>query len=309
MNDYKLKLEFAHPKYWPAWLGVLALFLSSLLPYSALLFIGKYFGKIGYLIAKRRRNIARRNIELCFPDLSPAAVDKTVKTNFENVGIALFEMGIGWFWPAWRIKSIVKIVGGEHLNAAVEANQGVLLLGAHFLSMEVSARAGGLAHPSFAVYRKHTNPVLDYWTNWGRMRGNKGMVDRSDLKGMLRTLKKGEVLWYAPDQDYGRHASSLFVPFFGVKQANTVSGTSTLARVKNTCVIPVYIKRLPGVEGYEITYLPKLENFPSKDIVADTIVVNQQLEVMIKACDDQYMWMHRRFKTRPEGESSLYNNI
>ena len=309
MNDYKLKLEFAHPKYWPAWLAVLGLFLTSLLPYSTLLFIGKYLGKIAYFAAKRRRNIARRNIELCFPDLSPEAIDKTVQKNFENVGIALFEMGIGWFWPTWRIKSIVKITGGEHLDAAKKANQGVLILGAHFLSMEVSARAGGIAFPTYAVYRKHTNPVLDYWTNWGRMRNNKGMIDRYDIKGMLRTLKKGEILWYTADHDFGYHASSVFVPFFDVKQANTISGVSTLARIKNTCVIPVYIKRLPGTQGYEITYLPKLENFPSKDTIADATVINQQYEAMIKDCDDQYMWMHRRFKTRPEGEDSLYHNI
>ncbi len=306
MNDYKLKLEFAHPRYWPIWFGIIVLFLSSLLPYSTLLFIGKKFGNIIYFIAKRRREIARRNIELCFSNLSAQAVDKIVKKNFENVGIAVFEMGIGWFWSTWRLKNIVKITGLEHLNEALNAKQGVLLLGAHFLSMEISARVGGFAHPSFGVNRKHTNPVLNYWANWGRMRSNKGMIDRSDIKGMLRALKKGEVIWYAPDHDYGRYASSVFVPFFDVKKTNTVSGASTLARIKNTCVIPVFIKRLPGIEGYELTYLPKLENFPTKDIVADTIIVNQQLEAMINECNDQYMWMHRRFKTRPEGDDSFY---
>lgn len=306
MNDDKLKLEFAHPRYWLIWFAIILLFLSSLLPYSTLLFIGKKLGNIIYFIAKRRRGIAQRNIELCFSNLSPDEVDKIIKKNFENLGIAIFEMGIGWFWPTWRIKRIVKITGLEHLNEALNAKQGVLLLGAHFLPMEVSARVGGFSHPSFAVYRKHTNPILNYWINWGRMRSNKGMVDRTDIKGMIRTLKKGEVLWYAPDHDYGHYSSSVFVPFFDVKKANTVSGTSTLARIKNTCVIPIFIKRLPDTQGYELIYLPKLENFPTKDTVADSIIVNQQLEAMIKECIDQYIWVHRRFKTRPLGEGSFY---
>jgi len=306
MNNYKLKLEFAHPRYWLIWFGISMLFLSSLLPYSTLLFIGKKLGNMLYFIAKRRREIARRNIELCFSNLSPQAVDKIVKKNFENVGIALFEMGIGWFWPTWRIKSILKTTGYEHLNKAQNEKKGILFIGGHFLSMEIFGRVGGFLHPSFAVSRKHTNPILDHWTNWGRMRSNKGIIDRSDIKGMLRVLKKGEALWYAPDHDYGRYASSVFVPFFDVKKANTTSGTSTLSRLKNTCVIPVFIKRLPGIEGYEFTYLPRLENFPTTDIVADTIIVNQQLEAIIKTCCEQYMWMHRRFKTRPEGEASLY---
>ena len=306
MDTYQLKRDFLHPKYWAAWLAITSLFLISLLPYKLILWIGSNLGKGGYYIAKRRRNIAKRNIELCFPKLSEAAVKKTVKSNFESVGIAMLEMGIAWFWPSWRLRGLLKITGFEHVEKANENGQGILFLGAHFLTLEVGARAVGLVQPCHAVYRKHTNAVLDYWTYWGRMREHKAMVDRSDLKSMLRALKKGDALWYAPDHDYGRHRSSVFAPFFDVENANTVSGTSTLARVKNSCVIPVFLKRLPGSEGYELVFYPALEDFPSKDIVADTTIVNQQVENMVRECDDQYMWMHRRFKTRPEGESSLY---
>ena len=306
MTQYKLKINFLHPRYWRAWAGISLLFISSFLPYCVLLFIGKQTGKLSYFIVKSRREIAKRNIELCFPTLSPKEVEKKVRLNFENSGIALFEMAMAWFWPRWRINNLLKVSGIEHIEQAKANGQGVIFLGAHFLTLEIGARALGTINPCSAVYRKHKNPVLDYWFYWGRMREHNAMLDRKDLKSMLRTLKNGEAIWYAPDHDYGRHKSSVFAPFFEIENANTVAGASTLARVKNSCVIPVFAKRLPGSTGYELIFYPQLENFPSKDIHVDTQRTNQQIEKMILECEDQYMWMHRRFKTRPEGESSFY---
>ncbi|WP_354622986.1 LpxL/LpxP family Kdo(2)-lipid IV(A) lauroyl/palmitoleoyl acyltransferase [Psychromonas sp. MME2] len=245
MNANKLKIRYCHPRYWLTWMGILALFLSSLLPFSLLLLMGKLLGRCGYYIAKSRRRIAHRNIELCFPDFSTLEVEQKVMHNFENAGIALFEMAMAWFWPSWRIRSILKVRGLEHLQQAKQNGKGIIFLGAHFLTLEMGGRGLGLTNPTFAVYRKHSNPVLDYYFHWGRMRNQKGMVDRKDLKGMIRILKEGESLWYAPDHDYGRHKSSVFAPFFNVENANTVAGTSTLARVKNSCVIPAFLRRLP----------------------------------------------------------------
>jgi KDO2-lipid IV(A) lauroyltransferase len=213
---------------------------------------------------------------------------------------------MSWFWPRWRIEALFKVRGMEHLQKALKNGQGVIFLGAHFLTLEVGARALGITHPSSLVYRKHSNALLDYWFTWGRMRENKAMLDRADFKSMLRTLKHGEALWYAPDHDYGPHKSSVFAPFFAVENANTIAGTSNLARINNSCVIPMFLKRLAGNEGYELVFYPPIENFPTKDLEVDTRITNLQLEKMILECDDQYMWMHRRFKTRPEGESSLY---
>ena len=306
MSQNKLKISYCHPKYWLAWLGIFTLFISSLLPYNVLLFLGRQLGRLSYHVVSKRRQIAQRNIALCFPNLSANEIDKKVRLNFENSGIALFEMGMAWFWPSWRVRRLIKITGAEHLQQAREKGQGIILLGAHFLTLEMGGRALGLIQPCSAVYRKHSNPVLDYWFHWGRMREHNAMLDRKDLKGMLRVLKKGEVLWYAPDHDYGRHKSSVFAPFFEVEKTNTVAGTSTLARVKNSCVIPAFLKRLPGSTGYEVIFYPKLENFPTNNLEQDTQTTNQQIEKMVRECDDQYMWMHRRFKTRPEGEGSLY---
>lgn len=306
MDSYKLKPTFIHPKYWLAWLGIFALFLSSLLPYSTLLKLGKLLGRLAIPFAKKRFHVARRNIELCFPELSSAEVDKKVRANFENTGIALFEMGMAWFWPSWRVRGLLNVRGIEHVQQATREDKGILFLGAHFLTLEMGARTLGLIHPSYGVYRKNSNALLDYWFHWGRMREHKAMLDRKDLKAMLRVLKTGQGLWYAPDHDYGRHKSSVFAPFFEMPEANTVSGTSTLARIKGTAVIPTFVKRLPNDEGYELVFYPPLEDFPSTDVIADTTRTNQQIERMIKECDDQYMWLHRRFKTRPEGEPSVY---
>ena len=306
MSQYTLKKEFFRPKYWLTWLGIFTLFASSFLPYSTLLFLGRQLGRMAYPFVKSRRKIARCNLEHSFPELSKQQIRKRVRLNFENSGIALFEMGMAWFWPQWRVKNLVKITGLEHLEHAKKNNQGIILLGAHFLTLEMGARALGITQPCSAVYRKHKNPVLDYWFYWGRMREHKAMLDRKDLKSMLRTLKNGEALWYAPDHDYGRHKTSVFAPFFDVENANTVAGTSTLARVKNSCVIPAFLKRLTGSTGYELVFYPQLENFPTKNIEADAHTTNQQIEKMVLECDDQYMWMHRRFKTRPEGEESFY---
>jgi len=306
MDAYKLKASFIHPKYWLAWLGVLTLFLSSLLPYSTLLLIGKILGRIAIPFASKRFQIARRNLELCFPELTAEQIDKKVTANFENTGIALLEIGMAWFWPAWRIRGLSSVRGAEHLQKALREDKGVIFLGAHFLTLEMFGSVAGLHSPSYAVYRKNSNEVLDYWFYRGRMRHNKAMLDRKDFKTMLRVLKKGQTLWYAPDHDYGRHNSSVFAPFFKVEQANTVSGTSTLARIKNTTVIPVFLKRLDNAEGYELVFYEPLTNFPSDDVIKDTTVINKQVERMIQECDEQYMWLHRRFKTRPEGEPSLY---
>lgn len=306
MDAYKLKFSFIHPRYWLAWVGILALFLSSLLPYSSLLRLGKLLGTMAIPFARKRYQTARRNLELCFPELTAEQVDEKVKTNFENTGVALLEMGMAWFWPTWRVRGLLSIRGIENLQQATRQNQGIIFLGAHFLTLEMGARALGLVHPSYAVYRKNSNQVLDYWFYWGRMREHKAMLDRKDFKAMLRVLKTGQALWYAPDHDYGRHKSSVFAPFFDVKEANTVSGTSTLARVKNCAVLPMFLKRLPGTEGYELVFYEALVDFPSNDLINDTKRTNQQVERMVKECDDQYMWLHRRFKTRPEGEPSVY---
>ena len=190
MDSYRLKAAFLHPKYWLAWSGILALFISSLLPYGTILFLGRLMGRTASFFVQKRGDIAKRNIELCFPNLSSEEVEKKVRLNFENSGIALLEMGMAWFWPSWRVRDLVQVRDVQHVEKAIINGQGIIFLGAHFLTLEMGARALGLTQPCNAVYRKHSNAVLDYWFYWGRMREHKAMIDRVDFKGMLRASKK-----------------------------------------------------------------------------------------------------------------------
>ena len=182
----------------------------------------------------------------------------------------------------------------------------MLLLSCHFMTLELNARMFGLLQPGIGVYRPNDNPVLEYAQVRGRTRSNKYLLDRGDIKGMIKALRKGEALWYAPDHDYGRHAS-VFVPFFAVEQSATITGTATLARVKNTVVLPCYTLRLPQ-GGYRLVIEAPLADFPSGDDHLDASRSNRVIEAAVRQAPEQYMWLHRRFKTRPnKDDPSLYS--
>ena len=197
------------------------------------------------------------------------------------------------------------VTGAEHVEQAVANKHGMLLLSAHFMTLELNARMFGLLRPGVGVYRPNTNPVLEYAQYHGRCKSNKYLVDRADVKGMIKALRQGEALWYAPDHDYGPHAS-VFVPFLGVSDAATITGTATLARVRNTVVLPCYNIRLPQ-GGYQLIIEPPLQNYPVGDDVADATRSNQVLEQAVRKAPEQYMWLHRRFKSRPNAKKFRYN--
>ncbi len=277
--------------------------LVTLLPWRAQMALGRTLGRLAMTLLKSRVKVARRNLELALPELGEAEREQLLKANFESVGCALFETGMAWFWPHWRMRAITTMDGTEHVDAAVSQGRGMLLLSAHFLTLELNARQFGLYRPGVGVYRPNTNPVLEFAQVHGRCRSNKYLVDRLDIKGMLKALRAGDALWYAPDHDYGRHAS-VFVPFFAVDQAATITGTATLARVKKTATLPCFTLREEN--GYRLLIQAPLENFPVGDDEADAITGNQVIEAAIRRAPEQYMWLHRRFKTTPEGVAYRY---
>ncbi len=222
-----------HPRYWLTWVGIGLLYLVVLLPYPLLYRLGTLLGRLSMRFMPRRVHIARRNLELCFPDRSGAEREALLHKNFESVGMGLFETGMGWFWPDWRVQRWFKVTGLDNISLAQAKKQGVLLIGLHFLSLELGARIFGIHNPGIGVYRPNDNKLLDWLQTWGRLRSNKSMLDRSDIKGMIRALKNGEIIWYAPDHDYGPK-SSVFAPLFAMKQAATTSGTHMLVRPGQT---------------------------------------------------------------------------
>jgi len=171
---------------------------------------------------KRRVAIVKRNLTLCFPKTPQAELDALLVKNFESIGMGLFETGMAWFWPNWRIERWFQISGLEHIQKAQTNHQGVLLIGLHFLTLELGDLIFGIDNLGISVYRPHDNKLMDWLQTWGRIRSNKSMLDRKDLKGMIRTLKQGDIIWYAPDHYYGPR-SSVFAPLFAVKQAATTS--------------------------------------------------------------------------------------
>lgn len=304
-NAPRLTAALFHPRYWPQWFGQAVLWLVVQLPYPVLMYLGAGLGWLSMKLLPRRVRIARTNLQLAFPEWDDATREACLKENFANVGRAIFETGIAWFWPDWRVRKIMHVTGAEHVEQAVANKHGMLLLSAHFMTLELNARMFGLLRPGVGVYRPNTNPVLEYAQYHGRCKSNKYLVDRADVKGMIKALRQGEALWYAPDHDYGPHAS-VFVPFLGVSDAATITGTATLARVRNTVVLPCYNIRLPQ-GGYQLIIEPPLQNYPVGDDVADATRSNQVLEQAVRKAPEQYMWLHRRFKSRPNAKKFRYN--
>ena len=253
--------------------------------------------------------IARRNIEICFPELSKTEQQKLLKDNFINMGIALMEVGMAWWWPKGRLQKLITYDGLENLENVPEGI-GTILLGIHYTTLEVGGAAVSMVTQMDGMYRAHGNPVYDYVQANGRVSkgsGNTIVFERRDVRGTMRALKNGRTLWYGPDQDYGL-LQGLFAPFFGV-QAATVYATARFAEKSNSAVVPFSHIRLPRLGGYKVTFYPALESFPSGDDLADATRINEIIEDFIRIKPCQYLWAHRRFKNRPLGEPDLYNVV
>lgn len=304
MDRPVFRAYFLHPRFWPLWLGLGLLWLIAQLPYTVLLRLGRCLGGVMYRLASSRRKIAARNLELCFPQMSATEREALLKENFASTGITFFEMAIAWWWPAERLRRLGTIEGLEHLRQAEADGQGVILMALHFTTLEMGGGLLGMAQDMYGMYRPHKNPLFDYVQRRGREQRLLGVIGRDDVRGMLKLLRAGGVVWYAPDQDYGAQRS-VFVPLFGVPAA-TVTATSKFARMGRAQVIPFTQQRLPDGQGYRLVIHPPLADFPTDSEEADCLRVNQWIEQAISACPEQYLWAHRRFKTRPEGEPKLY---
>ncbi|MBJ9975605.1 lipid A biosynthesis lauroyl acyltransferase [Pseudomonas sp. S75] len=306
MDRPRFRPSFLHPRFWALWVGLGLLWLVVQLPYRVLLRLGSALGALMYRVAGERRRIAARNLELCFPERSFDERQRLLKANFASTGIAFFEMAMSWWWPKARLARLAHIEGLEHLQTAQQQGQGAILMAVHFTTLEIGAALLGQAHTIDGMYREHGNPVFDFIQRRGRERHNLDSlaVERDDVRGMLKLLRGGRAIWYAPDQDYGTK-QSLFVPLFGIPAA-TVTATTKFARLGKAQVIPFTQERLADGSGYRLVVHPALEHFPGETEEADCLRINQWVEGVLRACPEQYLWAHRRFKSRPEGAPRLY---
>jgi KDO2-lipid IV(A) lauroyltransferase len=295
------------PKYWPTWLGMGLLRLVCLLPHAWALAIGRVIGRLAHALAGSRRAIVRRNLELCFPDLSETERDALAYKHFQSLGMMLIEMGLGRWASDKHLESITQIRGLEHLLEAQARGQGVILLGAHFTTLEVSGRVLALKTPPYdAVYRRNRSDFITELQRSGRERSADTTIEKRDIKQMVRSLRAGRTVWYAPDQSYSRKGSEV-IEFFGTP-AMHATAASTLARLGRAVTIPFFPTRLED-GSYEIVIYPPLENIPSDDLVADTRSYLRVLEQHIETCRDQYFWIHRKFKDLPEGYPDYYADL
>jgi len=304
LSQSKFQRAFLHPRYWVTWFGIGLLWLLVQLPYPAIRVLGSGLGSASRRFLKRRESIARQNLALCFPEQSVEQREKIIEDNFKSIGMALLETGMAWFWPDARVRKWFDVEGLDNLKEVQAKHRGVMVIGVHFMSLELGGRVMGLCQPMMATYRPHNNPVMEWVQTRGRMRSNKAMISRNNLRGMVSALKKGEAVWFAPDQDYGREGST-FAPFFAVKEVATTNGTFVISRLSKSPLLTVTMIRKADNSGYRLFISPELHNYPKEENAAAAFI-NKVIEKEIMRAPEQYLWVHRRFKTRPVGQSSLY---
>lgn len=289
---------------WSRW-GIGAMHVLAKLPLPVLRGLGRLVGNVLFALAVPRRKIALRNLELCFPEKSAAERKAIAKESFVVFCQTFLDRSWLWFGSEALVRSRVKLTGAVH---ELNGDTPTIVFAPHFYSMD----AGGLALPLntrrefTSIFATNPDPVLDAWFMAGRQRfGNVRMLNRADgVKPIIQSLRKGGLLYLLPDMDYGKN-DSVFVPFFQVRDTATIPSLSRFARLGKAKVVALYNRMTP--EGYVAELTPAWQNYPTDDHVADTARMNRELEAAILTMLPQYYWVHKRFKTRPDGQASLYS--
>jgi KDO2-lipid IV(A) lauroyltransferase len=271
---------------------------TAQLPLRVQWWLGKVAGLLAWRLARSRRHITETNIRLCFPELTPEQQARLVRQAFIANGIGLLELGIAWFRNPAKLTGITRIHGLEHFQQALSSGKGVLLLGGHYSTLDLGGSLVTQYIEADVMQRDHNNPLMNAVMTRARERRYATVLGARDLRGLFRSLKKNRAVWYATDQDYGRK-DIVFAPFFGIP-TGTITATSRLAERSGCKVVPFSHFRRKDKPGYDIYFHPALDNFPSGDDMQDATLINQTIEREIRRAPDQYLWMHRRFKTRPD---------
>lgn len=297
--------SFLLPKYWGVWIGVIFLMLLAILPWAIQHRLARLIGNNAFKSLKSRRETTVRNLEVCFPEWSAEQVQDNARLVFVDQMLGVFETLNAWYSPKW-FKGRVSIDGLEHLQKAQAQGRGALLLGTHSTLLD----AGGYACAQFfdldVVYRPQNNPLLDMLIYRCRATIYTHQIDHDDMRGLIRHLKNGRAIWYSPDQDFGLK-QGVMAPFFGTPAA-TVTAHRRLLKMTKAAAIPLYFYRNGDISNpqYKILVEPELDNMPSDDELADATRTNLIIERQLRIAPTQYMWFHRRFKTRPEGYDKIY---
>ncbi|WP_312846326.1 LpxL/LpxP family Kdo(2)-lipid IV(A) lauroyl/palmitoleoyl acyltransferase [Marinobacter arenosus] len=296
-TDYS---AYRHPRWWPTWIGVALMWTVAQLPIRLQWWLGKVVGLLAWHLARSRRHITEVNIRLCFPELTSAQQSALARKSFIANGIGLIELGLAWFRNPAGLTDITTVHGLDHFQQALDHGKGVLLLGGHYSTLDLGGSLVTEYIAADVMQRDHNNPLMNAVMTRARERRYGTVLGARDLRGLFRSLKKNRAVWYATDQDYGRK-DIVFAPFFNIP-AGTITATSRIAERSGCKVVPFSHVRREDRPGYDIYFHPALENFPSGDDLQDATLINKTIEQEIRRAPDQYLWMHRRFKTRPDPE-------
>lgn len=274
------------------------------LPLPVLAVLGRALGYSLYYLYAPRRRVVLINLGLCFPGLSSAEQRRLARRHFAALGQALFDTAVVWWAPVRRLRRLVRFVGRAHYDAALAAGKNVILLAPHFVALEVAGLYLSSERPAAALYKRAKHPVINAALRARRTRfGGEAIEKDEGLRRMVRALRSGRVFYYLPDQDLGRE-HSVFAPFFNVSTA-TVGIVGRLARLGKAVVIPCFTRQLPHGRGYEVIFGAPWQDAP-EDAEACARRINEDIERAVYRMPEQYLWAHKRFKTRPDGERRVY---
>ena len=292
-----MPLKLFHPRFWLTWLSVAILRLLILLPWSWQMKIGKVLGILLYKVLPSRRKISCINLEIAFPQLNSKELAELNRDHFISMGQGTLEAAMGWWGSDSKIKKYAHIEGLDYLENSLESNK-VILLGAHFINLEIGGRIMAQNIPLHSTYRPHQNQLIEHLVATQRSSKYGKTIPKHNIREMIKSVKGGFPTWYATDQNY-RGKGSINVPFFGV-DAPSNPGTSRLAKMTGAQIMPAICVRLnsdkDSRKGYLVKFLPALENFPSDDLYKDTKRLNHIIEDFIKDYPEQYLWTHKRYK-------------
>ena len=297
-----LNVEFIHPKFLLTWILILFMRIGVFIPFKAQVVAGKAIGRMMYPFMHKLISTAYSNISHCFPEKKQPQVERLVKRHFEAIGVSFFETANAYYGSDNKIKKLLTIKNEHFFKDALKEEGGIILLCSHFMPLMLGSRALLIKHTIANIYRPQNNTLFDSTMVKGYKKNGAVMIKSTDTRSIIKAINNSLPIWYAPDQDLGKN-NSVFAPFFGIQTA-TASATARLAKNNNTRVIPYSFIRTSN--GYLMSFEKPISNYPSNDPIHDATVINQILEKQINRSPEQYLWIHRRFKTRPNDEKNFY---
>jgi len=297
-------VNLAHPRYWLSWFWIGLLRVLGWLPFPVLYGLSTVIGELLFWLIRSRARITLTNLKLCWPELSDRERLSMARRHFRLLVCSVIAIGTVWWSSKARLRRLVKIKGVEHLDRAMAADGGVILLTPHFVAIDAGGLALCMDRAMSSMYQTNKNPVFDKIVLERRSRFGDILIDRkAPLTRLIRSIRSGEPFYYLPDQNAGaKHG--IFVPFFGIP-ASTFPTLGKLTQAGRAVVLPCTTRILPW-RGFETEIYPPLQNFPIGDAYEDTAFMNRQVEDMVRKLGADYLWSHKRFKRRPEGEADLY---